>query len=80
MNQLLLQQECKDGKIYPEHKPDAIDWLFTIIGFMAIEALPVGGLIASWIAGIVPAIIMCAILVVGLPYMVISAERGGRYG
>ncbi len=75
MNQLLLQQERKDGKVREAQKTDAIDWLFTIIGFLAIEAIPVGGLIDSWMSGIVPGLIICAILAVGLPYGVMSAER-----
>ncbi len=73
--QLLLAQERKDGKVREPQKPDAIDWLFTIIGFLSIECIPVGGFIASWMSGIVPGIIIFTLLAIGLPYAVMSAER-----
>jgi len=74
-NQLLLAQERKDGKIREPQKPDAIDWIFTAIGFCSIEAIPIGGFIASWIAGNLPGLIICVIFAVGLPYMVMSSEK-----
>jgi hypothetical protein len=40
VKELLLAQERKDGKIHPEHKPDAIDWIFSVIGFLG--GLPFG--------------------------------------
>ncbi len=76
MKELLLAQESKDGKIHPEREPDIIDWVFTVIGFLMIEALPIGGIVAFWIAWNFPGFLMSLVLAVGLPYMLMNA-RGG---
>ena len=75
MKELLLAQESKDGKIHPEHESDIIDWIFTIIGFLTIEALPIGGVVAFWIAGNIIGYIICVALAIGLPYMMMNARE-----
>lgn len=72
--QLLLQQERRDGKIREIPGPDAIDWLFTVIGFLAIEAVPAGGIIASWISGNIAGVIIGIILAIGVTYAVMNAR------
>ncbi len=76
MKELLLAQEHKDGKIHPPQEPSFIDWVFAIIGFLTIEALPVGGIIGFWIVGNIIGYIICIMLAIGLPYIMMNA-RGG---
>ena len=75
MKELLLAQERKDGKIHPEHEPDIMDWVFYIIGFLMIEALPVGGIVGFCIAGILPGVIICAVLAIVMPIGVMNARE-----
>jgi hypothetical protein len=75
LNQLLLAQERKDGKIHPEQEPDIIDWIFAIVGFLMIEALPVGGIIGFGMHGIMIGVIICVILAVATPYGVMNARE-----
>ncbi len=76
MKELLLAQERKDGKIHPPQEPSLIDWVLAIIGFLTIEALPVGGIVAFWIAGNIIGYIICIILTITLPYMMMNARDG----
>jgi hypothetical protein len=76
MKELLLAQERKDGKIHPPQEPSLIDWVLEIIGFLTIEALPVDGIVAFWIAGNIIGYIICIILTITLPYMMMNARDG----